>query len=167
MEGQQFPQDFNRAAELFRLAAQAGSPEAQYALATLYKDGRGVAQDSREATRLMGAAALADFPRRGGGIRESRCFNGTGVAKDEQRAVALFRKAAMRGSPIAQNRLARILAVGRAGSPPDPVDAIRWHIISKATGASDLFLDDFAQKQSPRRARRPRRPRSPGSTSSP
>ena len=74
-------------------------------------------------------------------------FNGTGVTKNEPGAVALFRKAAMRGSPIAQNRLARVLAAGR-GTTADPVEAMRWHLISKAGGASDTFLDDFAQKQS-------------------
>ena len=37
-------------------------------------------------------------------------FNGNGVAKDEQAAAALFRKAALHGSAIAQDRLARILA---------------------------------------------------------
>ena len=46
------PQDFTRAAELLRTAAQAGLPEAQYALGTLYKQGRGVAKDMKEATRL-------------------------------------------------------------------------------------------------------------------
>ena len=50
LEGQTFPQDFKRAAELFRSAAQAGNPEAQYVLATLYKDGRGVTKDVNEAT---------------------------------------------------------------------------------------------------------------------
>src|SRR5436190_9132818 len=35
LEGKAFPQDFARAAELFRTAADAGNPEAQYALATV------------------------------------------------------------------------------------------------------------------------------------
>jgi TPR repeat protein len=74
-------------------------------------------------------------------------FNGEGVAKDEAGAGSLFLKAARRGSPIAQNRLARMLAVGR-GLPADPVQAIKWHLIAKAAGAGDLFLDDFVQKQS-------------------
>ena len=43
--GQAFPQDFKRAAELFRAAADAGNSEAQYALATMYKEGRGVPKD--------------------------------------------------------------------------------------------------------------------------
>jgi TPR repeat protein len=148
LEGRQFPQDFKRAAELFQIAAQAGTPEAQYALATLYKDGRGVAQDPIQATRLMGEAAKADFLDAEVEYAIA-LFNGTGTGKDETRAAALFRKAAMQGSPIAQNRLARIYAFGRGVPKPDPVQAIRWHLISKAGGASDLYLDDYTQKQSP------------------
>ena len=77
-----FPQDFGRAAELFRAAANAGSPEAQYALATLYKDGRGVEKNDSEAARLLAAAALADNPDAQVEYAIA-LFNGTGVAKDE------------------------------------------------------------------------------------
>ena len=68
-----FPQDFTRAAELFRGAAQAGNPEAQYALATLYKDGRGVTKDVNEAARLLAAAAAAAQRRRRRSNMRSRC----------------------------------------------------------------------------------------------
>ena len=34
-------------------------------------------------------------------------------------------------------------------STADPVEAVKWHLISKASGATDLFLDDFARKQTP------------------
>ena len=54
----------------------------------------------------------------------------------------MFRKAALRGSAIGQDRLARILADGR-GAPKNPVEAAKWHIISKARGETDLMLDDF------------------------
>jgi hypothetical protein len=57
-------------------------------------------------------------------------------------------KAARRGSPIAQNRLARVFASGR-GLPADPVEAMKWHLISKAGGTTDIFLDEFTQKQPP------------------
>ncbi len=73
-------------------------------------------------------------------------FNGEGTAKDESAAARLFLAAARRGSPIAQNRLARILMAGR-GMPADPTQAIRWHIIAKAAGAGDPELDLFASKQ--------------------
>ena len=75
-------------------------------------------------------------------------FNGTGVAKDEARAASLFRRAALRGSPIAQNRLARILSLGR-GAPANPAEAIKWHLIAKAGGNGDPYLDQFAAQQTP------------------
>ena len=75
-------------------------------------------------------------------------FNGTGVTKDEAKAAALFRKAALRGSPIAQNRLARIFTVGR-GAAVNPTEAIKWHLIAKAGGNGDPYLDQFAAQQTP------------------
>ncbi len=145
LKGQQVMQDPAKAAALFEKAAQEGNPEAQYALATLYKEGRGVPKDIRRAMGLMRVASLAgnldamvEFA-----IGE---FNGTGVSKDEAAAAQLLLKAARRGSPIAQNRLARILMAGR-GTPANPVEAIKWHIVSKAGGASDPDLDLFASKQ--------------------
>jgi TPR repeat protein len=75
-------------------------------------------------------------------------FNGTGVTKDEAAAAALLQKAARKGNPVAQNRLANILAIGR-GLRADPVEAIKWHIVAKAGGVGDIPLDAFAQKQKP------------------
>jgi TPR repeat protein len=132
---------------LFRGAAEAGSPEAQYALATLYKEGRGVAKDAREAARWMGTAAAADYTDAQVEYAIA-LFNGNGVGKDEAGAAALLLRAARKGSPIAQNRLAQVFASGR-GLPADPVEAIKWHIVSKAGGASDLKLDEFMLQQKP------------------
>jgi TPR repeat protein len=75
-------------------------------------------------------------------------FNGDGVSKNESASAQLFLKAAQLGSPVAQNRLARILMAGR-GLPADATEAVKWHIISKAGGASDPDLDVFASKQPP------------------
>ena len=140
IEGQLFPQDFNRAAELMREAADAGNPEAQYALGTFYKQGRGVPKDQREAARLWALAALAD--NIDAQVEYAiALFNGDGVA-NEGAAASLFRKAALHGSAIAQDRLARILADGR-GAPKNPTEAVKWHLISKARGETDLPLDDY------------------------
>ena len=57
----------------------------------------------------------------------------------------MFRKAALKGNAVAQNRLARILATGR-GLPADPIAATKWHTIAKADGASDVWLEDFMQR---------------------
>ena len=74
-------------------------------------------------------------------------FNGDGTTKDEAAAARLFLKAAHLGSPVAQNRLARILMAGR-GMPADPTEAVKWHLVAKAAGNSDPDLDVFASKQS-------------------
>jgi TPR repeat protein len=140
-------QDFARAAELLKTAADAGSPEAQYALATLYKEGRGVPQDRAQATRLMAAAS-----RTGNVDAEVEyaiaLFNGDGTPADEAAAAALLLKAARKGSPIAQNRLARVLAAGR-GMAANPVEAAKWHLIARARGESDPWLEGFLQKLTP------------------
>jgi TPR repeat protein len=136
-------QDAPHAAELMRKAADAGSPEAQYALATLYKEGTGVPKDPAAAGKLLAAAA-----RSGNDAAQVEyaiaLFNGTGVAKDESGAAALFRKVASHGNAVAQNRLARILATGR-GLPADPIAAVKWHTIAKAGGASDVWLENYMQ----------------------
>ena len=103
-------------------------------------------KDPVQATRWLAAASLADHLD--GQVEYAiALFNGTGIQKDEATAISLLRKAARRGSPIAQNRLAHILASGR-GVPADPKEAIKWHLVSKAAGASDPVLDEFAASQS-------------------
>ena len=101
----------------------------------------------REAARLLGAAALADNTDAEVeyGIA---LFNGTGVAKNEVAAATYLTKAARRGSPIAQNRLAFMYATGQ-GVKRDPVQAARWHLIARSGGASDLFLEDYLRKMKP------------------
>ena len=104
-------------------------------------------KDMKEAVRLFALASLADNTDAAVeyGIA---LFNGNGVAKNEQAAAAQFRKAALHGSAIGQDRLAWILAEGR-GAPKNPVEATKWHLISKARGETDLALDDFVNKLDP------------------
>ena len=104
-------------------------------------------RDRQEAARLLAAAALA-YNLDAQVEYAIALFNGDGVAKDEVAAGALLQHAARRGSAIAQNRLAHMLAAGR-GLPADPVHAIKWHIVAKAGGAGDVSLDEFAAKQKP------------------
>jgi TPR repeat protein len=165
LEGQLFPQDFARAAELFKQASQEGNAEAQYALATLYKQGRGVPQDEAEAARLLGLSALADnndalleyaielfngipIKDKDGNLVKDKAGNVVREGRDKVKATQLLRKAALRGSPIAQNRLAWLLSVGD-GTTLNPVEAIKWHLIAKAGGKGDPELDQWAAKQTP------------------
>jgi TPR repeat protein len=67
--------------------------------------------------------AVADADRAFG---LGRAFlNGEGVARDEARAAALFRKAAEQGHAKAQNNLGLMLIDGR-GIPPHPVEGVEW-----------------------------------------
>ena len=52
----------------------------------------------------------------------------------------MLRKAARQNNPIAQNRLARVLASGQ-GVPMDKVEALKWHTIAKTAGKGDPELD--------------------------
>jgi len=77
-------------------------------------------------------------------------YNGDGIAKNPQVAYTLFHQAALKNNPIAQDRLAHILASG-IGAPADGVAAAKWWLISKARGETDLVLDDFVSKLAPDR----------------
>jgi len=154
LEGQLLPQDFTRAAELMKMASNAGNPQAQYALATFYKEGRGVKMDALEATRLLAAAARSGYTDAEveyaitlfNGIVMK---NGTVVVKKDQRAAGeLLLKAAKKNSAPAQSRLALMYATGQ-GIKADPVQAARWHMIAKAGGSNDQYLEDFVAKMSP------------------
>jgi hypothetical protein len=111
-------------------------------LATFYKEGRGgLPKDPVQTARLLRLAALAD--NLDAQVEYAiALFNGTGTPKDEAGAVALLWKASRRGSPIAQNRLARVLSTG-TGAPKDMVEGIKWHLIAKSGGNSDLMLDEM------------------------
>ena len=133
---------------MLRLAADAGNPEAQYALATFYKEGTGVPKDVEKSVRLLQAASLA------GNVDAEveyaiALYNGTGTPKNEAAAVALLRKAAKQNSPIAQNRLARVL-VSAPGAPADQViEGFKWHLVAKTAGKGDPELDEAMSKINP------------------
>jgi hypothetical protein len=74
-------------------------------------------------------------------------FNGIGVEKDETAAAKLFLKAAWRNNPVAQNRAARLLAAGR-GLPKDMIEAMKWHLLARAAGVKDAWLDGELAKLS-------------------
>ena len=148
LEGQIVPQDFTRAAELMRIAADAGNPEAQYALATFYKDGRGVTKDlrgGRAPARHLRRAPATPTPR---SSTASRCSTAPASPRTRAAAADYFLKAAQKGSPVAQNRLALMYATGR-GIKADPVEAARWHLIARAGGDNDQYLEDFMRNMKP------------------
>ncbi|CAH1650424.1 conserved exported hypothetical protein [Hyphomicrobiales bacterium] len=134
------PEDLKRAIDLLRTASQAEIGDAQYALAVLTKQGRGVPKDDTEAAQWMARAAAND--NISAQVEYAiMLFNGEGVKADEKRAAQLFALAAGRGNAIAQNRYARLLATGR-GVTKNRVEAAAWNLMATQQGLADRWLDD-------------------------
>ena len=96
------------AAHWYRLAADLGHPEAQFALACMYYNGEGVSQDLAAAARLLQNAANS-------GIVEADLIlgnmyeHGSGVHADAFAAERLYRRAASKGDTGAALLLGRLL----------------------------------------------------------
>ena len=133
-----------------RQAAEAGMTEARYALALLLIEVEGAAIEGqtpdaqkarREALRWMVAAARS-------GMSEAQLELGvwlvTGRAgrRDLEAAFGWIERAALGGSPLARNRLARMHWQG-LGTDGDRVSAARWHMLAKLSGKGDDELDDM------------------------
>ena len=130
---------FAAAAQFFRRAADLGSPDAAYALGLLYKEGRGVSKNEKTAVEWLRRAAAEHLVAAQVELGVAY-FNGEGVETNESLAASYFRRAAAANNPIAGNRLARILAIGR-GVEKDLVEAMKWHVLARAAGIDDEFLD--------------------------
>ncbi len=92
----------------------------------------------------------------------SRCSMAPARPRTRPPPPSYLQKAARKGSPIAQNRLANVLAHGR-GCLPIRSGAVKWHLIAKAGGATDIALDDFVTSRNRKSAPPARKRRSPGS----
>jgi TPR repeat protein len=139
LQGNGVAHDFKSAAVFFQGAADAGDIDALFALANLYRTGQGVDLDLAHAVKLYKAAADAQDPA--AQVEYAiMAFNGEGMSKDEAMAAKYFQRAATGGNPVAANRLARLFAAGR-GIAKNLVEAARWHLLARAKGIDDPWLD--------------------------
>jgi TPR repeat protein len=126
--------DYKKAFEWYSLAVSIGDTfkewqrlmvveyaAAQFRLAKMYKDGRGVAQDYAEAVRLYTEAVRFYTLAAAKGNAEA-AYNlakmyedGQGVAQDDVEAVRLYTLAAAKGNADAQVNLAKMYKDGRGG----------------------------------------------------
>jgi localization factor PodJL len=118
------PGDSREAANRDLARATGGDPNAQYALALRFAEGRGVARDYvraaawfREAAINGVAAAQYDL-----GVLYSK---GLGLAPDPIEAVIWYQSAADQNEPVAQLRLGMIYLDGTV-VPRNPTEAVRW-----------------------------------------
>ena len=125
----------------FAKAADAGVPDAQYAMAQLYEYGKGVETDPAQARTWLHEAAVG-----GSAIAQVEygiwLINGKGGPAQPQDGFGFLKFAAERGNPIAINRIAHLFKDG-IGTTPDPLEAAKWALLAKRVENSDPVLDDF------------------------
>ncbi|KAH7036081.1 hypothetical protein BKA57DRAFT_475479 [Linnemannia elongata] len=103
-EGEEVPQDYERAMEWYIQAANQGDPTAQWNIGSLFHHGLGVSKDFLKAMAWYRKAARQGYA--GAQYSIARMFEyGQGVPKDESKAVEWYFKAAENGHVPAQQHL--------------------------------------------------------------
>ena len=134
------PQDFAKAYEWYRLAADAGDREAQFALGMMYMQGRGVAQN-----RAIGADYVEKAANQGQvdamyhlGLHPR--WKGRSASRIRRGPRRLLAAAAESGSPDAQYALAQLYAVGDR-RPQDESVAVQWFASAARLGIVPAQVD--------------------------
>lgn len=109
--------DYVAAAQHYRIAADAGSPQAQKALGVLYYTGRGVPLDKGKAYELFSRAAAAGDPYAMENLG-AMFGNGDFVKRDDTKALEWFAKAVAAGDAGALGQVGVAFFYGR-GNPFD------------------------------------------------
>jgi len=116
--------DYAKALELWRPLAEKGDATAQYQIATLYAEGKGVEQNDAMAASWYQKAAEQGHADAQYNLAVSYA-EGLGVKQDDAAAVKWFRRAAEQGMAYAQLNLGVLYATKRV-SPPDDIEAVKW-----------------------------------------
>lgn len=133
---------FKEALPWYEQAALGGLPDAQYAMANIHADAKGLNfGDDNKALEWLRKAADGGFDT---AQMELGVWlaNGRAGPKDPKNAFRWMQRAAAQRNVIAQNRLARMYAYG-VGTPRDIIRAGAWHIIARRAGFSDSEMDRF------------------------
>ena len=150
--GEGVEQNYAKAAEWHRLAAEQGSALAEFKLGLLYFTGKGVPQSDAEAAAWFRRAAAPSDIDRGSdwgrfirarlGDWEAQFYlgliynQGLGVPQDYTEAVFWYRRSAEQGYVPAQISLGSMFFSGR-GVAQDYVLAHMWYNVAAARGDSD------------------------------
>ena len=122
--------DFVAALRLFQPLAERGDASAQCNLGVMYEQGRGVAQNYREAMKWFRLAAV-----QGNASAQSNLgvmyYKGQGIAQDYGEAMRWYRLAAGQRNPEAQFNLGVMFEEGR-GIAQDRVRAHMWFNLAAA-----------------------------------
>lgn len=149
--GHGVPQDYTRAAALFRAAADAGIADAQYNLGVMYASGMGVDKDVPQAIDWYRKAA--EQGNANAAFNLGAAYSGAeGVQRDLNEAAIWFERAAKWGVVDAQYNLGRLYETGK-GVPMSPADAYAWYDAAAQRGDRDAaeHRDQLAATMTPAR----------------
>ena len=129
-----YPQDYAKAVEHFRNAAEQGDICAQANLGLCYEMGHGVAQDYSEAAKWyqMAAEEFDNIPKKLGEFYEK----GLGVTQSYTEAAKWYKKAADHGDVTAQSNLGRCYLKQK-----DYSEAIKWYKKAAEKGNAEAQAD--------------------------
>ena len=137
MDGDGVPENYVEGAKWFRLSADQGYAEAQYALGSMYNWGQGgLPKDEVEAVKFYRYAAEQGYAEAqvALGVRNK---NGDGVSQNEKEAAEWFRLAAEQGHARGQYFLAESYRYGR-GVPQSLVMSYAWYSLAATEGPGTL-----------------------------
>ena len=98
-EGKGVEQDYEKAFNLYRLAADNNSPSAQYNLGLMFEEGKGVKQDYLEALKWYQLSINHDYPEFEGFVHLGLLYEyGFGVKQDFVKAAELYQIAVIKGN---------------------------------------------------------------------
>ena len=136
------PEGLKAAMPFYEVSAAKGIPDSQYALSQIYLNLPGIPDEKRATARdWLVKAAVAGYDTAQFDLA-AWLINGTEGDQDLENGFKWMKLAANKGNVLAQNKLAH-LYVNAIGTKPDPVEAIKWYVISRRAGLKDLELEDF------------------------
>lgn len=137
-----WPQDKEKAAQLYRRAAERGHKGAQLTMARLCERGEGVEQSFERAVRWYRLAAeQGDL---GAQLRLAKAFErGIEITRNAEQVLKWYLKAAEQGDREAQFQVAQMYEQG-SGTPHHPEEAARWYLRAGLNGQRQIGLIEKA-----------------------
>ncbi len=128
---------YTAALRLYRPLAEAGVPQAQFALGKMYHLGEGTAPDRDSAVRWFAKVAAQGFADRAHDIRAISVIDDE-VPPDNPLGIYSYKKAAQNGDAHGQYIFAKIYDLGRGVEETDSL-ALLWYMEAASQGHTDAM----------------------------
>lgn len=136
------PEGLKEALPFYEKSADQGIADALYAVAQIYNSVSDIPEEKKAKKReFMERAAKAGFDTAQVDLG-IWLVNGTGGERDFDAGFKWLKRAADKGNVVAQNKVAH-LYIQALGTRPDPIEAVKYYVLSRRAGLKDPALEDF------------------------